>query len=214
MHVIIDCVYCDGANLPSVGSHGAAACCCPCSSRAVGGIHLSLAACRFYCLFSPVKSPLTTSTTRTFIFPSKKKIYILFLPVSCNYCSWVHSGIPAPLTNNLYSVADLRGSQPPAFTASCCSPPGPPKGASPAPFPHCWGAGRGPNGGKQIIYKHFPKKKKKSSHTHTQMPPQVETHTIFEPMEEASSGRSCQEDQITFILPLFCLTDFLYGLLL
>lgn len=147
-------------------------------------------------------------------FHRKKNIYILFLPVSCNYCSWVHSGIPAPLTNNLYSVADLRGSQPPAFTASCCSPPGPPKGASPAPFPHCWGAGRGPNGGKQIIYKHFPKKKKKSSHTHTQMPPQVETHTIFEPMEEASSGRSCQEDQITFILPLFCLTDFLYGLLL
>lgn len=76
----------------------------------------------------------------------------------------------------------------------------PPAAAHPAPlnapprpfFPLLRGAGRGPNGGKQIICKHFPykKKKKKKVHTHTQMPPQVETHTIFELMEEASSGQN------------------------
>lgn len=50
------------------------------------------------------------------------------------------------------------------------------------------------------------------------MPPQVETHTIFKLMEEASSGTTCQEEQPgntdnTFILPRFCLIDFRYRLL-
>lgn len=39
------------------------------------------------------------------------------------------------------------------------------------------------------------------------MPPQAETHTIFDPMEEAFSGRSCQEQpgntDLTLIYPLF-----------
>lgn len=171
----------------------------------------------FYCQISLVWE-ITTSTTLTFIFPSMKKNYII--PAN-NLQVLLLESVEYLLLKQMSSAPFLiceAPRQPPAFAASCCSPPGPPKRASPALFsPLLRGEGRGSNGGKQIIYKHVPKKKKKKKSSHTQMPPQAETHTIFDPMEEAFSGRSCQDQpgntDITFTHPLFCLIGFLYRFL-
>lgn len=56
--------------------------------------------------------------------------------------------------------------QPPAFAASCCSPPGPPKRASPALFSHCWEEqDAAPTAGSKLSTSTSLKKKKKFTHT-------------------------------------------------
>lgn len=159
MHVIIDCVYCDGPIYHLQPPVGLQACCCHCSSRAVAGIHLSWPACMFPCQISPVWG-IPTSTTLTLIFPSiKKKNYII--PANHLQLLLLESMEYLLLKQTSSAPVLICGAprQPPAFAACCCSPPGPPKRASPALFsppPLLRGAGRGPNGGKQIIYKHVP----------------------------------------------------------
>lgn len=139
-----------------------------------------------------------------------------FLPIIYNYCSW---SLLNTCSLNKYLLlrswfVSFPGSHQPLPPPAAAHPA--PLNAPPRPFfPLLRGAGRGPNGGKQIIYKHVPKKKKKSSDT--QMPPQAEPHTIFDPMEEAFSWRSCQDQpgntDNTLIHPLFCLIGFLYRFL-
>lgn len=189
------------ANFPSAASHGAGSLllslqlsCSWRNSSLIAGLHVLLS--DFTCLGTQHQH------YTHFCFSVDEQKNTLFLPIIYNYCSW---SLLNTCSLNKYLLlrswfVSFPGSHQPLPPPAAAHPA--PLNAPPRPFfPLLRGAGRGPNGGKQIIYKHVPKKKKK-----------VQTHKCHHKQSltpfstrwrKLSAGEAVRTSRATRILRLF-----------